>query len=452
MSALAIALHNKGHKVTGSDKGFYPPVSDYLGAAGVSYYPGWHVENMTANGAPDLVVVGNVAGSKNPEWLYVQEKKLDYVSYPELLAKEFIKENSIVCAGTYGKSTSTAVLQWILSNADMDPTYMFGGISCAGIPSAALTDGNWSIIEGDEYKSSKWDNKAKFYHYSPTHLLLTSAVWDHADVYPTRDSYIDAFSDLIAMIQKGVLVVSEKVTLHEPTLLEASTISPIRYGKGSHNDYWFSSVNATKDGVSFIVHHKENQWQINTAHLGDYMADNMTGCFAMAHQIGISPEVIVQALTSFPNIKRRLEKRSTGKVVVLDDIGHSPEKAKAVLASVKKIFDGKVWAVFEPNTGNRQLCSTPQYEHAFASADHLIIPRLSKLKMDPEKPTPMDGKVLASMIAHTHKDVQYIENDELLVEALTKKIQPGDVVVFLGSHGFRGMIDETVKALDVTTR
>ena len=107
MSALALAFHENGWNVTGSDKGFYPPVSTHLKDAGVSYYPGWHPEKM---GTPDLVIVGNVAGSKNPEWVHVQEHKIPYLSYPEAIAKHLIAENSIVCAGTYGKTTSSTIL------------------------------------------------------------------------------------------------------------------------------------------------------------------------------------------------------------------------------------------------------------------------------------------------------------------------------------------------------
>jgi len=118
MSALAIAFHKKGWKVSGSDKGFYPPISTKLEEEGINFYPGWHPEKM---GMPDLVVVGNVAGSKNPEWLQVQEKKLEYKSYPEVIAEYFVKEKSIVCAGTYGKTTSTTILSWLLKKNDFDP-------------------------------------------------------------------------------------------------------------------------------------------------------------------------------------------------------------------------------------------------------------------------------------------------------------------------------------------
>lgn len=148
MSALAIAFHKRGYKVTGSDKGFYPPVSTNLEAAGIDFYPGWHPEKMRLRPSdcaaqvqakdPDLVIVGNVAGSKNPEWLHVQKNGIEYKSYPEVIRDFYIAKNSIVCAGTYGKTTSTTILSWVLSEAGLDPNYMFGGISGNDIAPARL--------------------------------------------------------------------------------------------------------------------------------------------------------------------------------------------------------------------------------------------------------------------------------------------------------------------------
>lgn len=444
MSALAIALHKKGYTVTGSDKGFYPPVSTHLKDAGVNYYPGWHPEKM---GSPDLVVVGNVAGSKNPEWLTVQEQKIPYVSYPELVAKHLVKERSVVCAGTYGKTTSACLLSWILSEADMDPSYMFGGISLNDLDSAAVTDSDISVLEGDEYKTSRWDSSPKFAHYSPTHLLLTSVVWDHADVYPTEQQYVDAFEKLVnGLPDSGLLVVSEKA---KPSIqILNSKFQILSYGQSEGNDYQYTNVQTTKDGITFDIHHDGKVYSIESSTLGDYMADNMTGCFAMAHQLGIDPDNIISALKSFRSVKRRLEKRLDGSVTVFDDIAHSPSKAAAVLKSIRGLYDGKIVAVFEPNTGNRTQESFPGYANAFADATEVIIPRLTRVKVKAgETDGPCDGATLAKVIAQTHDHVSYLDDDDALVQYIKSNVTDGDVVIFLGSHGFRGMIDQTVDLL-----
>lgn len=464
MSALAIAFHKNRvksgdhaiqYKVTGSDKGFYPPVSTYLKDAGVSYYPGWHVDKMTADGDPDLVVVGNVAGSNNPEWLYVKENGIAYKSYPEVIAEFFVKKHSIVCAGTYGKSTSSAIMTWILRESGFDPSYMFGGIPINDLASAELTDSDWSILEGDEYKSARWDNRPKFAHYSPTHLLLTSVVWDHADVYPTEQAYKDAFAQLVQSVpEDGLLVLSEKAFRH-PERSEAELKDPlaslasckiITYGKSEENDYRYGDVQTTKNGITFNIYNNSNTYNIKTSCLGDYMADNMTGCFALAHHIGIEPQKIVRALESFQNIKRRLEKRFDEGPAVFDDIAHSPKKAEAVLASLRGMYTGNIYAVFEPNTGNRQQESIPGYADAFQDADVVIIPRLSRIKKDPSKPDALDGQALADVIQKTHPNVRYMPDDEALVDFLASK-KEDDCIVFLGSHGFRNMIETLVSKL-----
>src|SRR3989338_760089 len=146
MSAIAIAFHKKGWQVTGSDVGFFPPISTYLKNNNIEFYPGWHVEKMMKGGKPDIVVAGNVACSQNPEWLYAQEHNVNFKSCPEVIAEYFVKPNSIVCAGTYGKTSSSALLSWILTHAGFDPSYMFGGLSCNNINSAQMSeDGNWSV-------------------------------------------------------------------------------------------------------------------------------------------------------------------------------------------------------------------------------------------------------------------------------------------------------------------
>ncbi len=477
MSALALAMKKAGHTITGSDVGIYPPISTYLKESGVNYYTGWHPEKM---GRPDLVVVGNVAGSTNPEWLYVQENNITYKSYPEIIAEFFVKENSIVCAGTYGKSTSTAILTWLFRELNYDPSYMFGGISLNDMSAAELTNSlvedpstklrtSYSILEGDEYKSSRWDNGPKFAHYSPTHLLLTSVVWDHADVYPTEQSYIDAFANLLMNIpENGLVVLSAKVIHDEPQLAKLPKSKIVTYGKTEDNDYQYRNVTTTKDGLSFDICNNSNIYSVTTNTIGDYMADNMTGCFALAHSMGIEPEKIIKNLASFKNIKRRLEKKYDADVTVFDDIAHSPKKAEAVLRSIKKIYkchpershdevqdavEGspaslpRIFAVFEPNSGNRQPESIPGYDNVFVNADEVVIPKLTRIKRDPNKPEPIDGVKLAEIISKTHDKVKYIEEDEKLIEYLVNNTKTGDVIIFLGSHGFRGMIDELISRL-----
>jgi len=449
MSALAIAFQKKGYKVTGSDAGFYPPVSTNLEKNNIAFYPGWHPEKMSSGGSPDLVIVGNVASSTNPEWRYVQENNIPYLSYPEAVAEYFLGKNSIVCAGTYGKTTTSTLLAWVFTNAGKDPSYMFGAIPVNSFDSAALSDTReYSILEGDEYKTSGWDNRPKFALYAPTHLLLTSVTWDHADVYPTEEAYFDAFKTLVKNIPTTGMIVACTEGKNMEKVLPQAKCRMVLYGKSKTADYRYRDVQQTEKGLYFDILHGKEVYHVKTPIIGEYNVENMVGCFALAKELGIDPKKIIECFASFKGIKRRLEKRLSAQVTVIDDIAHSPTKAESLLETLKKIYKGKVIAVFEPNTGNRQKEAVPQYNNAFRFADEVIIPKLSKLKIDPSDPDqPFEGQQLADIIAKTHFHVQYIEDDKKLVDTLIQNIKKGDVIAFLGSHGFRGMIEETVSKL-----
>jgi UDP-N-acetylmuramate: L-alanyl-gamma-D-glutamyl-meso-diaminopimelate ligase len=421
-SALAIAFHKKGWRVTGSDKGFFPPVSTELEKHGIEFYAGWHPEKV---GTPDLVVVNAASGTLNPETAYIKEKNIPHFGFAEVFRDYFTKKNSIVCAGTWGKTSSSALLSFIMD--DMDPSYMFGGLSLSHDVSAKLTDSDWSVFEGDEYKTSPTDPTAKFFYYKPTHLLLTAVSWDHADLYPTEQSYFDTFKKLIDSV-KGPIIAH--------TSTKAHVQKAIWYGT-TDADYTYKDVLQTKDGIDFIITYKGTDYPIHSPMLGKFQAENITGCFAMAHSIGIAPEKIIKRIAEFKGMKRRLEKRYEGTVTILDDIAHSPEKASSTLKNIREIYTGKITVVFEPNIGGRERASAYKYDNSFKDADEVIIPRLTKLKIGDDMP--MEGKELADTIAKTHPNVKYIENDEELVNNLK-----GDVIAFLGSHGFRGMIEATI--------
>lgn len=453
MSALATAFHNQGWHVTGSDVGFFPPISDYLKNNNIVFYPGWHVEKMMQSGAPDVIVVGNVAGSTNPEFKFAQENKLNYKSYPEVIAEYIVEKNSLVCAGTYGKTSTTVLLTLILKKAGFNPSYMFGGLSQNLSSSAQIkttseeNSAAWSVLEGDEYKTARWDNRPKFALYSPTHLLLTAVTWDHADIYPTEESYLQAFKDLVAKIPASGIIVTkldEKINKVLDNKLEKTKV--VSYGKDERSDYYFSSINQTTAGLNFKISHNGQEYTVHSPVLGEHMAENICGVFAMAAEIGIEPSVTLQTIAEFNGIKRRLEKRYEGIITIYDDLAHSPAKAQATLKTLRSIYpQNKIVAIFEPNTGNRRPQAAASYDKAFTDADEVLIPNLTKLKInEQEAELPFEGQTLQEIIAKTHPKSIFIENDNNLIEYIKNNTKKEDVVVFLGSHGFRGMIDELV--------
>ncbi len=447
-SALAIALHNKGVVVTGSDKGFFPPVSTELEKHGVSFYAGWHPELMIKDGVPDAVIIGTASGSHNPETLYATEHKIPMYSFAKAIGEFFAQENSIVCVGTWGKTSSTALLSYILEHAEFNPTYMFGGVSLSHESSAKLTNSPWSIFEGDEYKSGPTDPTPKFAYYKPTHLLLTAVSWDHADLYPTEQQYFAAFDKLISTLSPRGFVIACGDHIGALRVLNTFTGRKVLYGREgtAGAQYTYSAVMQSKDGIDLEIQHDTDHWHVHSPMLGAYQAENITGCFAFARELGIPAEKILEAIASFKGLKRRLEKRLDGEISIIDDIAHSPEKASTVLATLRQVYEGKIITVFEPNIGGRAREAIIKYNNAFKNSDIVIIPRLTKLKVaENGSEQPMDGVELTKVISQTHQNTAYIDSDTELVTYLQTHTKKGDCIAFLGSHGFRGMIEESVK-------
>ncbi|MDP3996340.1 MAG: Mur ligase family protein [bacterium] len=470
-SALAVALKTAGYKVTGSDKGFFPPVSNALKEAGVEFWAGWHPERMKTKdttpsvrtdtppqrggveqggnervGTPDLVVAGGGGTSEsNPEIIFAKEKNIPILSFAEAVGKFIVKNESVVVAGTWGKTTSSALLSFILEYAGVNPNYFFGGLSLSHA-SGKITGSDLSVVEGDEYQAAIWDKKPKFAYYKPTRLLLTAVSWDHADMYETEDSYFETFQNLVNSIpdKKNILANIDDPGVKK--VIEGSQVTS--YGKSSDSTYRYENVRQDKNGLTFEIVHNNTAHRINSPMIGLYNAENITGAFAMAREIGIEPETIKKALAEFKGLKRRLEKRYANDIVIIDDIAHSPSKARFTLAELRSIYgNSKIIAIFEPNIGGREKMAKKTYDDAFKDADLVIIPRLTKQKISPEKEAPMGGAELAHTISKTLVNTKYIEKDEEVIQYIKANIRKGDVVSFLGSHGFRGMIEETVRQI-----
>ncbi len=439
-SALALALANAGWKVTGSDKGFYPPASDLLTEAGIKFYPGWHPEKM---GKPDIVIPISYAGENNPEWQYAKDNNIPLVPYTQVFRDYFIKPKSLVVAGTWGKTSSTALLAHIFTQAKLDPSYMMGGIPKSGERPAHIGNGEWSVFEGDEYRSERDDPTPKFVYYNPTHLLLTGLSWDHADLYPTEDHYFAVFEKLVSSIPPTGLIVACDNDTGVKRVLGGALAKVVTYGRQSSADYQYVRVGQSSTGLRFGIKDKTNSYAIESGLIGDFQAENITGAFAIALELGIPAKSIIASIRSFAGLRQRLEKVcQTKSTTVINDLAHSPDKARATLRNLREIYSGKIVAVFEPNLGGRNAEMASRYTGAFSAADSVIIPRLSKQKIDPDRTAkPMDGADLAKLISRAHLDVRYIPDDDKLVEQLATEAPM--VIVFLGSHGFRGMIEAT---------
>ncbi len=453
MAPIAAMMGRAGWSVTGSDKGIFPPMSEYLTRAGVSYYVGFHPERMKK---PDLVVVGNYLGPSNPELVAARTHDILCQSYPEVLAQYFIKPESIVVAGTYGKTTMTALLAWIWDTAGKDPSYMSAGILKNFPDGARMGKSDWSIIEGDEYPASRAHPVPKFSYYRPKYLLLTGAQHDHLDVYPREEEYVALFSTLVGSMPEHGLVVAASDRPHIEEILTHAAAPIVRYARKESvtpHDWSFALHERNKGATTFSIlgPHGESLGPLRTMLLGDESLDHFAGAAALADHCGISPKHIARALETFQGVRRRLEVRGEAAgITVIDEFGHSPSKASAALRAIKLSFpEAHIIAVYEPNVGSRVESARALYHDAFIHAHTVLVPKLSSTKFKAEDEPRMDGNALARAIKEGNPtcEVHFEGNDETLVATIKKIARRGDVVIFLGSHGFRGMIEQTLATL-----
>ncbi len=463
MGAVAVMMKKMGWKVTGSDKGFFPPISDFLKKNKIDFYPGWHPEKFTdlqkMEKKPDLVVVGNFISLNNPEYLWFKKQKYDIKSYPEIVAQYVVKKNSIVATGTFGKTTISAFVAHAFKTANLKPSWFIGGLANNFVCGAKNNSSKWSVAEGDEYTTARWDPRSKFLLYQPTHLILTSIIWDHFDVFPTEKKYDESFKKLIDLIpENGIIVAAKrKNTQKIDKMILKSRALVLRYGKkgtiSSSQDYGYQIKSLDKKGARFSIYHENKKLgDFQTCLLGEHLVENFCAGIALCHYCGIKTTALKKAVKTFKGVKRRLEIRNKSKKIkVVDDLAHSPSKAMASLSALRAHFPkARIFAIYEPNVGNRTLSSEPFYKNAFQKADYVIIPRLSLTKTEPGQEKRMSGEELTKMIKEKNKgvDVFYFPDDDELIKFLIMAAKMDDIIVFLGSHGFRGMIEEIIKKID----
>src|SRR5262244_656720 len=307
MASLAGMLREKGHPVCGSDSDVYPPMSDFLERLSIPVFKGYNAFNIE-KAKPDLVVIGNALSRGNVEVEYVLDTGIRYASMAETVKEYFIRgKNSIVVAGTHGKTTTTAMLAWVLDVAGRSPSFLVGGIAENFGKSFQVSDGPDFVIEGDEYDTAFFDKGPKFLHYLPRVVLLKNIEFDHADIYADLEAIKTAFRRLINIVPKSGLIVAgvDSPVVHELIPAAFSRVATQGIGIG---EWQASKIQTTKDGMSFVVVRSGSHVGHFTIPLpGTFNVQNALGVIIVAKELGISDEVIQRGLSSFKSVKRRLE-------------------------------------------------------------------------------------------------------------------------------------------------
>ncbi|HPA25978.1 MAG TPA: Mur ligase family protein [bacterium] len=481
MASLARAFKVAGFEVTGSDsEHVFPPMSTYLKNNKIKYYAPFSREKLETivggkvTGSPDSkrpkkslgmtsgleIVIGNAHYSEtNPEVVYARNNKIELEHFPKLIEKYLIKKNSVVVTGTYGKTSTTAMLAWLFFKANKNPNYMLGGIPINLKHGANLTRSNWSVVEGDEYPAaSPWDFSPKFDFYQPQYLVLSSAEWDHMDIYKTKKSYMGVFKKLVARVPKNGLILAKLNGENLNEVLKKAKCPVVHYTKDrirvlkdyrnkEKKVYNISDVKVNGKTTEFNLNKNEKFiGKFTTQLLGEFNLENWCAALALCLELKIDLNILQKAVRQFKGVKRRLEIRAQkNNITIIDDFAHNPSKARESILALKKHFPNKkIYIIFEPNRGGRSINCMQAYNNVFKGVDKIFIPKLSNYKPK-EGVIDVSGKELATHLKKTHKNVLYVGDNEKILAWLNTHAKPGTVIAFLGSRDFGGMIEKVTK-------
>ena len=453
MAALAGMLKQSGYTVTGSDAHVYPPMSLFLESLHIPVQNGYNADNLKP--APDLVVVGNVITRKNPEAAALAALKIPYLSFPQALAHFFIgSRTSLVVAGTHGKTTTCSLLATALHKADLDPSFMIGGIVKEFGTNFRLGGGKYFVSEGDEYDTAFFDKESKFLHYRPHVAIITSLEFDHADIFADLDAIKKSFKKFVALLPKDGLLIAH---LDDPNVAEVAAIAPCAvqgYGLNPSNVWALEDVQAEGVTTRFNVLRNGTHWATMTVKLsGRHNCLNSLAVCAVLHHLGVKPATINQGLSSFEGVKRRQEVRGTvNEITVIDDFAHHPTAVKETLDGLKKAYaNRRLVAVFEPRTNSsRRAVFQRDYVAAFDAADMILL----------REPVPLDGVPVEELFSSVRLAKDLVQERNLPAEAMPDTdsilarlgtiLRPGDVVAILSNGGFDNIhtrLLEQIKAL-----
>ncbi len=444
MGSVAAALRDRGFTVTGSDENVYPPMSTFLEKRGVILTEGFRAENIPADA--DIVVVGNAMKRGNPEVEAVLNRKLHYVSLPEILRNEFLRgRHNLVVAGTHGKTTTTALLTWIMQVAGFDPSYMIGGIPNNLGQGAHFNDSKYFVIEGDEYDSAFFDKRSKFVHYLPELLIVNNIEFDHADIFRDLDHVKTSFRHVIRIVpQNGMVLLNGD----DPNCMEVAKESSapiVEIGFSENCAEKIRDVSYSENGSMFSL--GDEKFEVDL--IGEFNVRNAAMAISAARFYGASWEKIREGLRSFKGIARRQEIRGeAGGVKVIDDFGHHPTAIAQTLTALRHRFPGcRLWAVFEPRSNTtRRAVFQQQLPDALKLADGVFISQVARLDQLPEGER-LNPEAVVQAIADSGRPAFYEKDAAHIVERLLPLVRPKDIVVVFSNGGFDGIHEKILSRL-----
>jgi UDP-N-acetylmuramate: L-alanyl-gamma-D-glutamyl-meso-diaminopimelate ligase len=449
MASLAGLLKAKGFNVTGSDLNPYPPMSTQLESLGINIMKGYAAENLSHK--PDLVIVGNVIAKTNPEAVALLNSDIPYTSLPKAIAEWVIEDrHSIVISGTHGKTTTTSLMAWIAENTNKRAGFLIGGIPRNFSYSFRIPEGDYFIIEGDEYDTAFFDKVPKFVHYKPRHVILTSIEFDHADIYKNLDEVKSAFKNLLALIpENGTLVYHVKDANISSILENFKGTKKVSYGF-SRADYMAKFVSQNDEGSTFQIFH--NSFFLGEFFIplhGEFNILNATATIAMADQLDWNIEKTREALETFSGIKRRQEIiGEPNGIKIIEDFAHHPTAVFETVKAVQKRFQGKkVFSIFEPRSAtSRRKIFQKEYVNAFKQCHEVIIAEpYDQSKLD--EADRFSVSELVSDLKNQSTNAHCFARVDEIVDYVGSQAKSGDIILVMSNGAFDGIYKKLITKL-----
>jgi UDP-N-acetylmuramate: L-alanyl-gamma-D-glutamyl-meso-diaminopimelate ligase len=449
MASLAGLLQLQGHRITGSDKAAYPPMSDLLHSLGIPILEPYAEANLDP--APDLVVIGNALSRGNPEVERILDERMPFTSMAALLREEFlIGRESLVIAGTHGKTTTTSMLSWIYQvaarqNPALEPSFLIGGVAENFGTSFQLRPTRTFIVEGDEYDTAFFDKGPKFLHYFPDALILTHVEFDHADIYADLDAVKTAFRRLVNLVPRKGRILAYDASANVSECVAGAFCPVERYGFTIAADWQLRNLRHESGLTRWELWHNGVLWSHLEMRLaGEHNALNATAAAALAFGRGLDKQAIQTALATFMSVKRRLEVRAEiAGITIIDDFAHHPTAIRETLRALRSVYPrSRLWAVLEPrsNTLRRKVLEADLVE-SLRLADRVILAGVYQQQRipDAERLHPED---VVRMLAATGTPAELHPDAEAIIQAIAPLLHSGDVVALLSNGGFDGIYEK----------
>ncbi len=454
MGSLAGMFHERGYRVTGSDQGAYPPMSDFLKELGISVMEGYSAANLHPE--PDLVVVGNVIRRDNPEAIELEHSNIPFCTMPEALNSFFGRSGKqIVVAGTHGKTTVSAMIAWILYEEGLDPGFMIGGLPRNFMKNYRLGAGEYFVVEGDEYDTAYFEKTPKFVHYHPYVGVITSCEFDHGDIYESLEEIKESFREFAALIPADGCLVAFGGDEDVRQVADGDRVPVEHYGPDPEFPWHGYSLGENGRGImAKIVRKRETVASGTLPVVGYHNLMNSIAAVAVAAKVGIDPQRAMSALESFKGIKRRQEiLGEVSGILVIDDFAHHPTAVQATCSGVRSRFsDRRLVAVFEPrtNTSRRAVFQT-DYISAFLQADVVVLREPRDVDKIPWSDR-FSSERLARDLRGRGRDAHAFEDTDAIIEFLNAGLMKGDVVLVMSNGSFDDLNNRLMANLEESQR